>query len=58
MNWKSSTLEFLGDAMRFVGRACLILDVILISVFSVWFTAKILWNLGSWLNRTIFQSAW
>ena len=58
MNWKASTLEFLGEAMRFAWRICLALDVNLMSVFSVWFTAKFLWQLGGWLTRTIFRTPW
>ena len=58
MNWKTSTLEFLGDAMRFLGRVCLTVDVILLSVFSVWFVANFLWQLIGYLNRTMFRAPW
>lgn len=58
MNWKASTLEFLGDVMRFVSRACFIACIILLSAFSVWFVAKFLWHLSDWLNRTMFRAPW
>ena len=58
MNWKQTALEKLGEALGFLGKACLIIDAILLSVFSVWFVGNFLWHLCGWLNRTLFGQPW
>jgi hypothetical protein len=58
MSWKQTTVTVLGDALGFLGRACALVDIILISVFSVWLVAKFLWHTMTWLNKTVFNSPW
>ena len=58
MHWKQTVLEFIGDALRFVGRACVAVNVILLGLFSVWFCVRFLWFLASWLNRSVFDEPW
>ena len=58
MGWKQTTISFLGDALRFTVRACLLFDGLLFAVFSVWWIAKFFWHLHGYLNRVMFSSEW
>ncbi len=58
MSWKRKGMEILVDSLRYCGRAAMAINLILISVFSVWFVAKFLWHTVGWLNRTLFSSSW
>ena len=58
MSWKQTTLDFLGDALRFIGRACALIIVILVGLWSVWFVANLLSQLKGYCGRTIFGSPW
>jgi hypothetical protein len=58
MSWKQRFTESTGDIMRFVAYGCLIIDGILLSIFSVWFVSEFLWHLLKWLDRVIFDKPW
>jgi len=58
MAWKQTIVTVMAEGLRFFGRACILIDVILISVFSVWLTSRILWHAAGWLNRTVFRCPW
>ena len=58
MSWKQTAIAILADMLRFLGRAALLVDAILLSVFSVWLVWKLVFHSADWLNRTIFSSPW
>lgn len=58
MAWKQTVIDLLSDGLRFCARGALLLDGILISVFTVWLTARTLWHLVKWLNRVCFSAEW
>jgi len=58
MPWKTTVIDVLRDGLRFCAGACILIDGILLSVFSVWFVARFLWHLVAWLNRTLFLEPW
>ena len=58
MRWRQSIIDALSDALRFLIKFALILDGIMVSVFSIWFTAMFLWRLHEWLLRVLFGSPW
>jgi hypothetical protein len=58
MSWRQKFTDNAADVMRFVAYGCLIIDGILLLVFSVWFVGKFLWRLSGWLDRVIFDHAW
>lgn len=58
MSWRQTTIGFLADALRFLIRGLLFIDLIMVSVFSVWFTARFLLQLGKWATSHLFSSNW
>jgi len=58
MAWKQTIITVMAEGLRFFGRACVLIDVILVSVFSVWLVSKTLWHAAAWLNRTVFSGSW
>jgi hypothetical protein len=58
MSWRKKFTNNAGDILRFIGYAFLAFDLILLSVFSLWFIAKFVYRLSGWLNRMIFDSPW
>jgi hypothetical protein len=53
MSWQKSFVDRIGDILRFIAWGCLVVDGILLSLFSVWFIGMFLWRLAGWLNRWI-----
>ena len=58
MSWRSRLTDDIGERLRFIGYAFLILDGVVLSLFTLWLTAKFLWFLGCWLDRVMFSSPW
>ena len=58
MSWKQTVISVMADLLRFLGRSAILVDAILISVFSVWLVWKLVWHTGQWLNRTLFSGPW
>ena len=58
MSWKESIAEAWRDALRLLAGSLLLVNAILLSVFSVWFVANFLWQLRAWLNHTLFGKQW
>jgi hypothetical protein len=58
MNWKSGFFDKIGDFLRFIGYACLAVDVIVLALFSLWFTSKFVWFFIGWLDRVMFAHKW
>lgn len=58
MAWKQTTITLLADLLKLSARMCIFIDGILLSLFSIWLCAKILYFAINWLNRTIFGNPW
>jgi len=58
MSWKQKSIEVLVDSLRYFSRAAMAINLILLSIFSVWFVAKFLWHSMQWLNHTLFSTPW
>ena len=58
MSWKRQFIEHIADTLRFIGYMFLFFDAIILSVFTLWFTAKFIWFFARWLNRVMFQNPW
>ena len=58
MSWKQATMAVMADILRFLGRSAILIDVFLISIFSVWLIAELLWHTAQWLDRTLFSGPW
>lgn len=58
MAWRQRTTELLADYLRFVGRGAFLVNGILLALASLWFTAKFLWHLIQFLDRTLFSKPW
>ena len=58
MSWKQKGIEILVEVLRYFARAAMAINLILISIFSVWFVARFLGHTMGWLNRTLFSSSW
>jgi hypothetical protein len=58
MSWKQNITDFLRNGLRFAITACLFIDGIILSVWSVWFVGKFMLKLTTWIDRTIFTPQW
>jgi hypothetical protein len=58
MSWRKTFTDNIGDILRFIGYAFLTFDMIVLSIFSLWFTSKFVYFLSGWLNRRMFNSPW
>ena len=55
MSWKKRFTDNVGDILRFIGYAFLAFDLIVLSIFSLWFIAKFVYELSLWLDRVMFD---
>lgn len=58
MNWKHSLLEHVGESLRFVSRAALLFNVIILTIFSTWFVFEFVVFSRRWLADTLFRAPW
>jgi len=58
MSWKQSITDSLANTCRFLVRAGILIDAILLSLFSVWFVVRLLWFSLRALERTLFSKPW
>jgi len=58
MSWKIKITDQWAEKCRFAVRGVLFLNALILAMASVWFTAKIVWFLIRFLNRTIFSAPW
>ena len=54
MSWRKNLADWLSDALRLIARAGLLLDGIIFSIFSVWFTYKVCRKLMDLFNAWLF----
>lgn len=54
MSWRSTFATFLQDMLRLAVHSCLLIDGILIALFSVWFVANSMEKLMNWLKTWLF----
>ena len=58
MPWRKKITDLLADLLRFSVRAALLFDVILLSIASVYITARFCWHFIKWLDRILFANPW
>jgi hypothetical protein len=58
MSWRKNFTDNAGDILRFIGYAFLAIDLIVLSVFSLWFVTKFIYRTCGWLDRVLFESPW
>jgi hypothetical protein len=58
MSWRKHFTDNAGDTLRFIAYAFLAFDLIVLSIFSLWFVGKFIYFLSDWLNRVMFGSPW
>lgn len=58
MSWKIKITDQWVEKLRFVARAILFVNILILAAASVWFTAKLIWFLIHFLNRTVFSAPW
>ena len=58
MSWAQSKIGVLADLLRFASVGFLMIDAILLALFSTWFVARLLWQIVQLLNRTWFGHDW
>jgi hypothetical protein len=56
--WRQNIIDLLSNALRFTAMACLMIDGILLSCFTVWFCIRFLHNFMAYLNRVLFNHNW
>jgi multisubunit Na+/H+ antiporter MnhB subunit len=58
MIWRAQFIDNAGEALRFIGYVFLLLAAIVLSIFTLWFTAKFIWFFSHWLDRIMFRQYW
>lgn len=58
MSWQKNFIDHIGDILRFIGYAFLAFDLIVLSLFSLWFVCNFIYRLSGWLNRVMFDRPW
>ncbi len=58
MGWRQTGAQTFREIGRLVGWTCLMIDTILMAIFSVWFVWRFFWHLQAYLSRTIFDAPW
>ncbi|MCH8851743.1 MAG: hypothetical protein IID41_03725 [Planctomycetes bacterium] len=56
--WKAKLLDLLRSILRFSLWIVLVVNGLLLGVFSIYFTARFLRHLRAWLDRVLFDEPW
>ncbi len=56
--WKQSLLELLRDILRFSLWIGVVVNGLMIGVFSIVFCYELLTHTWSWLSRSVFTGSW
>ena len=57
MSWRKTMTDWLADILRLIARAGLLIDAIILSVFTVWFVYKGCAKLKDLLDAWLFANA-
>jgi len=58
MSWKLKPTDQWADRLRFIVRGAMFCNAILLSLASIYVTARVCWFVLRFLNRTIFSAPW
>jgi hypothetical protein len=58
MSWKKDIFEKIGDFLRFLGYGCLIINGIILAVWTVLILLRFVWHADGWLDRIFFNKPW
>lgn len=58
MPWEHKTTDTIASILRVLIRGGVLLNLIMLSAFSVWLCARLLWHFLQFIERTIFSSPW
>jgi hypothetical protein len=58
MNWKNIFAENLADLLRFIVRAAMYFNLIMVSLGSIYFVAKFVWYSLRACDRILFSHPW
>lgn len=56
--WTERVLDFMRRFMRFVLWSCVFVNLLMGSVFLIFFTFNLLRHLWSWCTRVLFPGSW
>jgi len=56
--WRDSVIAFARNILRFTLWICLVIDVLMLAIFSIAFTFQFLRHLWSWCQRVLFDEPW
>ena len=56
MAWKQSIPQILIDIGRVAIRGCMLINGILLGLFSIWFITRFLYCMMKWLGRVFFNN--
>ncbi len=54
MTWRQNLGDTIRTSLRLLGLSALWLNIFLVLIWSIWFTAKVLWKARNWLNEVWF----
>ena len=58
MSWEQKTTDVITSVLRVLIRGGILLNLIMLSAFSVWLCAQFLWHLLQYIERTLFSAPW
>ncbi len=56
--WKTKLLDLLRSLLRFSLWIVLVVNGLLLGIFSIYFVARFLGHLRAWLDRVLFDEPW
>ncbi len=56
--WRENVLDNLRNIFRFALWACLVVNGLMASFFTIFFTYEFLRHLWAWCERVLFQNPW
>ncbi len=56
--WRKKITDLMADVLRFTVRGAFLIDAIILSLSSIYITARFCIHLVDWMDRTVFGNPW
>ncbi len=56
--WRAQLIDLCRNVLRFTLWVCVVINGLMLGLFTVWFTYKFLFHASGWLGRGLFSKPW